>query len=80
VEVYDFTFNGEAETYENIVKHFFMFHDPTTLNQQGNDRGTQYASAIFCYDSKQVRSKCDQSTNIDRASSVRSVNYLLVFL
>ena len=31
-----------------------MFHDPTTSNQQGNDRGTQYASAIFCYDKTQM--------------------------
>lgn len=55
VEVYDFTFEGGEKAYEDLVKHFFMFHDPTTLNRQGNDRGTQYASAIFTYDEKQVR-------------------------
>ena len=53
VEVYDLTFDGKDETYENMVKHFFSFHDPTTVDRQGNDRGTQYASAIFCYDNKQ---------------------------
>lgn len=54
VEVYDLSYEGNEKTYEDLIKHFFMFHDPTTLNQQGNDRGTQYASAIFCYDDKQV--------------------------
>lgn len=50
VEVFDFTFKGGPEMYEHIVRYFFQFHDPTTLNTQGNDRGTQYASAIFVYD------------------------------
>eukprot|EP01035_Chromulina_nebulosa_P017171 gene17171-22687_t len=53
VEVYDLEFNGDETTYENLVKHFFTFHDPTTKNRQGNDAGTQYASAIFYYDNKQ---------------------------
>ena len=55
VEVYNLKFDGDEKTYEDLVKHFFMFHDPTTLNQQGNDMGTQYASAIFCSDQKQVK-------------------------
>jgi peptide-methionine (S)-S-oxide reductase len=54
VEVYDCEFDGNEETYEQLVRHFFMFHDPTTLNKQGNDRGTQYASVLYCYDQKQV--------------------------
>lgn len=54
VEVYNLEFEGDEQTYEDLVKHFFMFHDPTTLNQQGNDRGSQYASAIFCSDRNQV--------------------------
>ena len=35
VEVYDFEFSGDQKTYEDLVKQFFMFHDPTTLNRQG---------------------------------------------
>ena len=53
VEVYDFTFKGDATTYEELCKHFFSFHDPTTLNRQGNDVGTQYGSVIFYHDDAQ---------------------------
>lgn len=53
VEVYDFEFKGNEDTYKKFVQYFFQFHDPTTLNAQGNDRGTQYASVIYCYDEKQ---------------------------
>jgi len=53
VEVYDCEFDGDEGTYEELVKHFFMFHDPTTQDAQGNDRGTQYSSVLYCYDQKQ---------------------------
>lgn len=36
------------EAFEDLIRFFFRFHDPTTLNRQGNDAGTQYASVIFC--------------------------------
>jgi peptide-methionine (S)-S-oxide reductase len=51
--VYDLVFDGQEKTYEDLVRFFFMFHDPTTFNRQGNDIGTQYASAIFYYDDRQ---------------------------
>ncbi len=55
VEVYHFNYEGDEATYENLVKHFFMFHDPTTFNSQGEDVGTMYASVIYVFDDKQVR-------------------------
>jgi peptide-methionine (S)-S-oxide reductase len=44
VEVYDFQYSGDEEMFEQLVRFFFQFHDPTTLNAQQNDTGTQYAS------------------------------------
>lgn len=41
------TFDTSATTYEQILDYFFRIHDPTTLNQQGNDRGSSYRSTIF---------------------------------
>lgn len=40
-------------SYEDILKIFFLFHDPTTLNRQGNDVGTQYRSVIYYHDEQQ---------------------------
>lgn len=54
VEVYDLQFEGDEQFYEALCRFFFQFHDPTTMNQQGNDRGTQYASVTYCYDKKQM--------------------------
>eukprot|EP00633_Aureoumbra_lagunensis_P010384 CAMPEP_0197326168 /NCGR_PEP_ID=MMETSP0892-20130614/1431_1 /TAXON_ID=44058 ORGANISM="Aureoumbra lagunensis, Strain CCMP1510" /NCGR_SAMPLE_ID=MMETSP0892 /ASSEMBLY_ACC=CAM_ASM_000538 /LENGTH=217 /DNA_ID=CAMNT_0042820087 /DNA_START=71 /DNA_END=724 /DNA_ORIENTATION=+ len=49
VEVAEIKFTGGGKMYGEMLRHFFSFHDPTTLDQQGNDRGTQYASVIFTY-------------------------------
>lgn len=46
-EVVKVTFNSNAISLENILKHFFETHDPTQLNRQGNDIGTQYRSTIL---------------------------------
>ena len=46
-EVCKITYDSTIITYEDLLKVFFQTHDPTTLNQQGNDIGTQYRSAIF---------------------------------
>ena len=40
-------------SYETVLEIFFAYHDPTTLNMQGNDVGTQYRSAVFCHDDGQ---------------------------
>ncbi|MCB0342561.1 MAG: peptide-methionine (S)-S-oxide reductase MsrA [Bdellovibrionales bacterium] len=40
-------------TYETLLQYFFRLHDPTTINRQGNDVGSQYRSVIFYYDDRQ---------------------------
>jgi peptide-methionine (S)-S-oxide reductase len=46
-EVARITFNPDIISFETLLSVFFKTHDPTTLNFQGNDRGTQYRSSIF---------------------------------
>lgn len=52
-EVIQITFDPEIITFTDILEVFFMTHNPTTLNRQGNDVGTQYRSAIFYHSEKQ---------------------------
>jgi peptide-methionine (S)-S-oxide reductase len=53
VEVVQLTFDPAILTYRDILEVFFAIHDPTTLNQQGNDFGTQYRSVIFYHSPEQ---------------------------
>lgn len=52
-EVVQVTFDPELVTYKDILNVFFSVHDPTTLNRQGGDVGTQYRSIILTYDEAQ---------------------------
>ena len=52
-EVVQVQFNSEIISFREILEIFFTVHDPTTLNRQGNDIGTQYRSVIFYHSEEQ---------------------------
>ena len=64
-EVVKLDFDEKTITYEKILKIFFQIHDPTTLNSQGPDFGTQYRSEIFYLNDnqKKIAEKVLKDTN-----------------
>jgi peptide-methionine (S)-S-oxide reductase len=52
-EVAQITFDPNVVSFRELLEIFFVIHDPTTLNRQGNDMGTQYRSAIFYHSPEQ---------------------------
>lgn len=52
-EVVRVSFDADVVSYREILEIFFTIHDPTTLNRQGNDSGTQYRSAIYFHTPQQ---------------------------
>lgn len=54
-EVVRVTYDADVVTFGDLLDIFFTIHDPTTLNRQGADTGTQYRSAIYYHDAEQKR-------------------------
>ena len=62
-EVVKIEYDSEKTTYKKLLDFFFQIHNPTTMNQQGNDRGTSYRSVIF-YNNEQEKNEAQEMIDI----------------
>jgi peptide-methionine (S)-S-oxide reductase len=64
-EAIEIIFNPSQTTFRRLLEFFFQIHDPTTLNRQGNDRGTSYRSAIYFISDQQKTVALDTIADVD---------------
>jgi peptide-methionine (S)-S-oxide reductase len=70
-EVVEVTYDPEKLTYDDLLNVFWENHDPTTLNRQGPDIGTQYRSAIFYHDDEQKQAAVASKEERERSGRYR---------
>jgi len=71
-EVCRITFNPDEISFDELLKVFWKTHDPTTLNQQGADRGTQYRSVVFHHDDAQKEIARKYKQELDKSGAFPS--------
>ena len=64
-EAIEIVFDPQKLTFRKLLEFFFQIHDPTTMNRQGNDRGTSYRSAIFYTTDEQKRTAEDTIADVN---------------
>jgi peptide-methionine (S)-S-oxide reductase len=64
-EAIEIIFDPEQTTYRRLLEFFFQIHDPTTLDRQGNDRGSSYRSAIFFTSEEQKAVALDTIADVE---------------
>lgn len=66
-EAVEIEFDPSQVSYPELLAAFFQLHDPTTLNRQGPDFGTQYRSAIFFHDAEQEAAAKDAKATLEKS-------------
>lgn len=66
-ESIEIIYDANQMSYEDLLKLFFRLHDPTTVNRQGNDMGTQYRSSIFYHNDEQKKSAEKVKAEVDKS-------------
>jgi peptide-methionine (S)-S-oxide reductase len=70
-EAIQITYDPSIITYDTLLEIFWHTHDPTTLNRQGNDVGTQYRSAIFYQNDEQKRSALASKEALEKSGAYK---------
>src|SRR5437868_1038942 len=68
-EAVQITYDPSVISYDKLLEIFWHVHDPTTLNRQGNDIGTQYRSAIFYHNEDQGRIALASNAVVEKSGS-----------
>jgi len=71
-EAIQITYDPSIISYATLLEIFWQVHDPTTLNRQGNDVGTQYRSAIFYHNDEQKRIALESKEAIDTSGTYKN--------
>jgi len=71
-EVVQVTFDPSIITYEELLEIFWNIHNPTTLNRQGWDVGTQYRSAVFYHDEEQKQAAIALKEKLDKSGKYKN--------
>jgi peptide-methionine (S)-S-oxide reductase len=71
-EVIQVTYDPAQISFDELLKVFWQTHDPTTLNQQGHDVGTQYRSAVFYHSDEQKRIAEEYKRQLDKSGTFKS--------
>lgn len=69
-EAIEIIYDPQQTSYRKLLEFFFMMHDPTTKNRQGNDVGDSYRSAIFCLDDEQARTASEVIKEVDASGKL----------